>query len=82
MPPGPHRVVYIGSAGDLRKRLGDHLRGSSDNPLLYRHIADGAARGAVSPDQRRLALGGAGVVPGVLRNLRCAAAVQSHEPVR
>ncbi|MHB1271288.1 MAG: GIY-YIG nuclease family protein [Rhodanobacter sp.] len=39
-----HGVVYIGSAGDLRKRLGDHLRGSSDNALLYRHIADGAAR--------------------------------------
>ena len=44
LPPGPHDVVYIGSAGDLRKRLGDHLRGSSDNALLYRHIADGAAR--------------------------------------
>jgi RNA polymerase sigma-54 factor len=43
-PPGPHGVVYIGSAGDLRKRLGDHLRGSSDNAPLYRHIADGAAR--------------------------------------
>ena len=40
----PHGVLYIGSAGDLRKRLGDHLRGSSDNALLYRHIADGAAR--------------------------------------
>ena len=39
-----HSVVYIGSAGDLRKRLGDHLRGSSDNAVLYRHIADGAAR--------------------------------------
>ena len=44
VPPEPHSVVYIGSAGDLRKRLGDHLRGSSDNALLYRHIADGAAR--------------------------------------
>lgn len=42
MPPEPHRVVYIGLAGDLRKRLSDHLRGSSDNALLYRHIADGA----------------------------------------
>lgn len=40
----PHDVIYIGSAGDLRKRLGDHLRGSSDNALLYRHVADGAAR--------------------------------------
>lgn len=44
MPAGPHSVVYIGSAGDLRKRLGDHLRGGSGNALLYRHIADGAAR--------------------------------------
>jgi RNA polymerase sigma-54 factor len=44
LPPEPHDVVYIGSAGDLRKRLADHLRGSSDNALLYRHIADGAAR--------------------------------------
>lgn len=44
MPVVPHGVVYIGSAGDLRKRLGDHLRGSSDNTLLYRHVADGAAR--------------------------------------
>ncbi|ADL55022.1 RNA polymerase factor sigma-54 [Gallionella capsiferriformans] len=43
-PPGPHSVVYIGSTGDLRKRLGDHLRGSSDNVLLYNHLADGAAR--------------------------------------
>ncbi len=40
----PHGVVYIGSTGDLRKRLGDHLRGSSDNVLLYNHLADGAAR--------------------------------------
>jgi len=39
-----HKVVYIGSAGDLRKRLGDHLRGGSDNALLHRHIADGTAR--------------------------------------
>jgi len=44
VPPGPHSVVYIGSTGDLRKRLGDHLRGSSDNVLLYNHLADGAAR--------------------------------------
>jgi len=44
LAPEPHDVVYIGSAGDLRKRLGDHLRGSSDNALLYGHIADGAAR--------------------------------------
>ncbi|MHB9118014.1 MAG: RNA polymerase factor sigma-54 [Burkholderiales bacterium] len=44
VPLGSHRVVYIGSAGDLRKRLGDHLRGSSGNALLYRHIVGGAAR--------------------------------------
>jgi len=43
-PPGSHSVVYIGSTGDLRKRLGDHLRGSSDNILLYNHLADGTAR--------------------------------------
>lgn len=43
-PPGPHSVLYIGSAGDLRQRLADHLRGSSGNVLLYRHIAEGAAR--------------------------------------
>lgn len=43
-PPGPHGVVYIGSTGDLRKRLGDHLRGSSDNMLLYNHLVGGAAR--------------------------------------
>lgn len=42
--PAPHSVVYIGSTGDLRKRLGDHLRGSSDNVLLYNHLSDGAAR--------------------------------------
>jgi RNA polymerase sigma-54 factor len=43
-PPGPRSVLYIGSAGDLRKRLGEHLRGNSGNVLLYRHIAEGAAR--------------------------------------
>jgi RNA polymerase sigma-54 factor len=43
-PSGLCGVVYIGSTGDLRKRLGDHLRGSSDNSLLYKHLADGAAR--------------------------------------
>jgi len=43
-PPGPHSIVYIGSSGDLRKRLGDHLRGNSDNVLLHNHLADGAAR--------------------------------------
>jgi len=44
VPPRPHSVLYIGSAANLRKRLGDHLRGNSDNTLLYKHIADGAAR--------------------------------------
>ncbi|OIQ98674.1 sigma-54, DNA binding domain [mine drainage metagenome] len=44
MPTIPHGVVYIGSTGDLRKRLADHLRGNSDNTLLHRHIAGGAAR--------------------------------------
>ena len=34
-------VVYIGSAGDLRKRLGDHLR-SSGNPSLMQIIDAGA----------------------------------------
>ena len=43
-PLSPHGVVYIGSTGDLRKRLGDHLRGSSDNVLLHYHLSDGAAR--------------------------------------
>jgi len=43
-PPGPHGVVYIGSTGDLRKRLGDHLRGSSDNMLLHYPLSDGVAR--------------------------------------
>ena len=40
----PHDVIYIGSAGDLRKRLWEHLRGSSDNALLHCHVAGGAAR--------------------------------------
>ena len=42
--PEPNDVIYIGSAGDLRKRLGDHLRGSSGNTLLHRCIVEGAAR--------------------------------------
>jgi len=40
----PQDVIYIGSARDLRKRLGDHLRGSSDNALLHCHVTGGAAR--------------------------------------
>lgn len=42
--PEPPGVLYIGSAGDLRKRLGDHLRGSSGNVLLHRYIAEGAVQ--------------------------------------
>ncbi|WP_172600321.1 hypothetical protein [Sulfurivermis fontis] len=34
-------VIYIGSAGDLRKRLMDHLRGAGTNTCLAAHIADG-----------------------------------------
>jgi RNA polymerase sigma-54 factor len=33
-PLEPQGVVYIGSTGDLHKRLSDHLRGNSDKPLL------------------------------------------------
>ncbi|MFZ5509575.1 MAG: hypothetical protein ACOZCP_05930 [Pseudomonadota bacterium] len=43
-PTEPTRVVYIGSAQDLRKRLGDHLRGSSGNARLFRYLIEGAAR--------------------------------------
>lgn len=35
-------AVYIGSAGNLRKRLTDHLRGSGSNSLLKRVVAEGA----------------------------------------
>jgi RNA polymerase sigma-54 factor len=42
--PAFRSVVYIGSAGDLRKRVGDHLRGNSGNELLHRHIVGGAAQ--------------------------------------
>jgi RNA polymerase sigma-54 factor len=34
-------VIYIGSTGDLRKRLRDHLRGHSDNHLLCDRMANG-----------------------------------------
>lgn len=37
-------VVYIGSTRDLRKRLADHLRGSSGNMMLHRHLAEGWAK--------------------------------------
>ncbi len=42
--PDRTQVLYIGSTRDLRKRLSDHLRGNSGNPLLSRHIAEGVAR--------------------------------------
>lgn len=32
--PDTASIIYIGSARDLHKRLGDHLRGYSGNPLL------------------------------------------------
>lgn len=35
-------AVYIGSAGNLRKRLADHLRGSGSNSSLKRVVAEGA----------------------------------------
>lgn len=35
-------TVYVGSARNLRKRLADHLRGSGDNVLLRRVVAEGA----------------------------------------
>lgn len=38
-PPGPDRVIYIGSAGDLRKRLMDHLRCAGTNPCLANHVS-------------------------------------------
>jgi len=41
---GAQPVVYIGSSGDLSKRLADHLRGSSGNALLHRYVAGGTAR--------------------------------------
>lgn len=34
-------AIYIGSAGDLRKRLMDHLRGAGTNTCLAAHVADG-----------------------------------------
>lgn len=38
-PPGPDRVIYIGSAGDLRKRLMDHLRCAGTNSCLANHVS-------------------------------------------
>jgi RNA polymerase sigma-54 factor len=44
--PGGDRnpVVYIGSTRDLRKRLSDHLRGSSGNIQLSAYLAGGRAK--------------------------------------
>lgn len=56
-PSVPHGVVYIGSSGDLRKRLSDHLRGSSGNACLSCRIDEGAVRvrfREVSDDWRRV----------------------------
>lgn len=44
LPPEPTRVVYIGSTRDLRKRLADHLRGSSGNLRLSGYLLEGVAR--------------------------------------
>jgi RNA polymerase sigma-54 factor len=55
--PVPHGVVYIGSSGDMRKRLGEHLRGNSGNDCLSCHIDKGTARvrfRLVSDDWRRM----------------------------
>lgn len=40
-PTVPANVIYIGSAGDLRKRLMDHLRGAGTNTCLTEHVASG-----------------------------------------
>lgn len=37
-------VVYVGSTQNLRKRLADHLRGSSGNMALHLHLAEGRAK--------------------------------------
>jgi len=37
-------IVYIGSSSDLRKRLADHLRGSSGNLALAGYLASGMAK--------------------------------------
>ncbi len=39
--PGMCPIIYMGSARDLRKRLSDHLRGYSGNPLLQAHVEGG-----------------------------------------
>jgi RNA polymerase sigma-54 factor len=55
--PERTRVVYIGSTRDLRKRLGDHLRGNSGNVHLSSYLAEGGAKvrfRVVSEDWRSL----------------------------
>ncbi len=39
--PDTASIIYIGSARDLAKRLGDHLRGYSDNPRLREFVKAG-----------------------------------------
>lgn len=46
-------VVYIGSTRDLRKRLSDHLRGSSGNIRLASYLAGGRAKVRFRPIQRQ-----------------------------
>lgn len=41
-PGTPEAVVYIGSAGNLRKRLAHHLYSSGGNPLLRKRISGGS----------------------------------------
>jgi RNA polymerase sigma-54 factor len=46
-------VVYIGSTRDLRKRLSDHLRGSSGNIRLASYLTGGRAKVRFRPIQRQ-----------------------------
>jgi len=40
----PSTVLYIGSSGNLRKRLWNHQRGNTGNPQLLRFLAEFPAR--------------------------------------
>lgn len=42
LPGAPEGVIYIGSAGNLRKRLTYHLYATHGNPLLRKRIEEGA----------------------------------------
>lgn len=42
VPGSPEEVLYIGSAGNIRKRLSYHLYASGCNPLLRKKISEGA----------------------------------------